>query len=164
VILVKEYRAEFNPKKKAYYIHADEPLCCSCCGGANIIKKGWRRRGSIDRLENFSVLMVRRVKCKGCGKTHHVLPDIIVPYKHYNTEAIEKIIRGNADETFCSESEINRTKSWWVRMKRYILEKAESLIEIGRTQITPDSKLTLIARTLANAHLWPSTRVALDLG
>jgi len=164
MIIVNEYRIEYSALMNAYYIWADEPLLCSFCGCEKVIKKGWRKRGSIDHLENSKILMVRRIKCKDCGKMHHVLPDTIVPYKHYNTEAIERIIRGKAEETFCSESEINRIKSWWVRMKLYVLEKAEAVIRIGEGQITPDSKLAIISRTLANAHLWPSTRVALGVG
>ena len=164
MIIVKEYHTEFSAFMNVYYVWADEALVCSFCGCTKIIKKGWRRRGSIDCLENTKVLMIMRVKCKSCGKIHHVLPDTIVPYKHYNTEAIEKIILGQADETFCNESEINRIKSWWVRMKLYIQEKFESAAKVVKVQITPNSKLALIARTLANAHLWPRTRVALGLG
>ena len=161
MIIVKEYHAEFSALLKAYYIWADEPIICSFCGCEKIIKKGWRKRGSIDHLENSKILMVRRVRCKSCGKTHHVLPDTIVPYKHYNVDAVEKIIRGKADETFCNESEINRIKSWWFRMKLYVLEKVETAAKIAEAKLSPDSKLVIITRTLANAHLWPSTRVAL---
>jgi hypothetical protein len=164
MIIVKEYHIDYSASMNAYYVWADEPLLCSLCGCAKIIKKGWRRRGSIDHHEKSKTLMVRRVKCKDCGKTHHVLPDTIVPYKHYNAEAIEKIIRGRAGETFCNESEINRIKSWWVRMRLYIAEKAEVVIKTADDiQITPDTKLAVIVRTLANAHLWPSTRVALGV-
>ena len=162
MIIVKTYHTEFNSLRNAYYVWADESLVCSCCGCENLIKKGWRRRGTINHLESSKVLLVRRVKCKGCGKIHHVLPDTIVPYKHYDAEAIEMIIRGKANETFCNESEINRIKSWWVRMKLYVLDKAETVSETVQT--TLNTKLATIIRTLANAHLWPRTRVALGLG
>jgi len=147
----------------AYYIWADEPLVCSFCGCEKLTKKGWRRRGSIDHLEKSKLLMIRRVKCKCCGKIHHVLPDTIVPYKHYNAEAIEMIIRGRANETYCDESEINRIKSWWVRMELYILAKSDVVTMRTKTQITSESKLDTITHTLANAHLWPRTRVALGV-
>ena len=161
MIIAKKYLTEFCSFKSAYYVWVDEPLVCSLCGCNKMIKKGWRRRGSIDHLENSKLLMVRRVKCKDCDKIHHVLPDTIVPYKHYDAEAVEMIIKGQASETFCNESEINRIKSWWVHMKQYLLAKAEAVAEKVKIQITPDYELGAIVRILANAHLWPGTRVAL---
>lgn len=146
----------------AHYILADEPLVCSFCGCEKIIKKGWRRRGSIDHHNKFKRLMVRRVKCKDCNKIHHVLPITIVPYKHYNAEAIEMIICGQANETHCEECEINRIKLWWIRMSLYILNKVDVITKKTKKVITAESKLDTITRTLANAHLWPGTRVALD--
>ena len=163
MIIVTEYHTEFSSFMNAYYVWADEALVCSFCGCDKVIMKGWRRRGSIDHLENSTVFLVRRVKCKGCSKIHHVLPDIIIPYKHHNAETVEMIIRERADETFCNESEINRIKSWWVCMKLYVLDKANAVAKIAKVQISSDSKLATIARTLANAHLWPRTRVALGM-
>lgn len=37
-------------------------------------------------------LLIRRLRCGDCGRVHHELPDIVVPYKRYDSETIEEIL------------------------------------------------------------------------
>ena len=163
MISIKEYHTEYSADKQASYVWADEPLSCPSCDSSDIIKKGWRSRKLITFIGTILFLLVQRVRCKGCGRIHHVLPDTIVPYKRYDAETIEAVIDGNPEEALCEleEREIYRIKSWWAEMKLYILKKADSIINKRKIQINPKSKLTVIVRTLANAHLWPGTRSVL---
>ena len=36
-----------------------------------------------------ATLIIRRLRCRKCGRIHHELPDSIVPYKRYDADAIE---------------------------------------------------------------------------
>ena len=62
-------------------------LKCSCgCQEFNI--HGVYERNIIDNNEEYKI-KIKRVKCKGCGKTHALLPVFILPY--YQTKAEEII-------------------------------------------------------------------------
>jgi len=163
MISIKEYHTEYSEDKQASYVWADEPLNCSFCASSELVRKGWRSRTLITLIGSLLLLLVQRVRCKNCGKIHHVLPDIIVPYKRYSAETVEAIIDGCAEKALrgLDEQEIYRIKTWWVKMERYILKKSASVINKLKIQISPKSKLTTIVRALANTHLWPRTRSVL---
>ena len=69
-----------------YYYTVDINSYCECpfCGSNDFIKWGKYQRG-VYFISNgkivFKVIDIHRVKCKKCGKTHALLPSIIVPYK-----------------------------------------------------------------------------------
>ena len=39
-------------------------------------------------------VIIKRFKCKKCGKTHRELPDDILPFKQYETELIKGVVEG----------------------------------------------------------------------
>ncbi|MEW5785724.1 MAG: DUF6431 domain-containing protein, partial [Bacillota bacterium] len=47
---------------------------------------GSRKRTFINEAGEREILIIRRLRCKNCKRVHHELPDIIVPYKRYNSE------------------------------------------------------------------------------
>jgi len=56
---------------------------------------------------------LRRLECELCGASHREMPDIIQPYKHYDSEAIQFVLDspGKALECLADES----TKRRWKR-------------------------------------------------
>ena len=66
-------------------------IVCSICGSSKLIKWGSYTRNVcyIDNniLKNKCII-IRRVKCKGCGHTHALLPSFIIPYKIYLLDVI----------------------------------------------------------------------------
>ena len=161
MIIVATYNTKYDEGKQASYVEAIEPISCPACNNPELIKKGWRQRKLILLIGTLTVLMIRRVKCKGCDKIHHVLPDTIVPYKRYDAETVAEIIEGDPHETRCEESAINRIKAWWARIRFHISVTAASIIEKRKVQITREFKLLQAVSALANTHLWPGTRSAL---
>ena len=162
MIIAATYRLEYCKKENVRYVWVDEEIICPVCACATLIKKGWRKRKLILIDGDERVLKVRRVRCKECKRIHHVLPDIIVPYKRHCLETVEKIVQGNEEETFCEESEINRIKSWWRKMLLHI-----AMLEASIKSLLPnpaESRLSKAVRILANAHRWPGTRTALGTG
>jgi hypothetical protein len=160
--MVTVYSIEYDEVKQVQYVWAGEQIICPVCACAMLIKKGWRKRKLITLDGAVLTLMVCRVRCKECNKIHHVLPDIIVPYKRYDLETIEKIVQGNQNETVCEENVINRIKAWWRKFLLYI-SMLETSIK-SKIPTPPKSGLPKAVRILANAHLWPGTRIALGLG
>ena len=162
MIIITDYNIEYDEEEQVRYVRVDEKIICPVCACEVLIKKGWRKRTMVLIDDEVVVLMVCRVRCKGCNKIHHVLPDIIVPYKRHDLETVEKIIQGNQNETFCEESVINRIKAWWRKLVLYV-----SILEISaqsQISVSPESQLPKTVQVLANNHLWPRTRIALGLG
>jgi len=157
MISIAKYQTEYDNDEQVYFVKAIEILICSACGCPDLIKKGWRRRNLILIIGTLIVLMVRRVKCKRCNRIHHVLPDIVVPYKRYDAETIEKIIEGNQDVICCEESTINRIKTWWTEVQSYVVAIATTIEKCKiPVPVMQKSKLSQIVCILANSDLWPS--------
>jgi hypothetical protein len=163
MISVKDYYTEYSEDKQASYVLAEEALNCPVCDSSELIKKGWRSRKLITFIGSLLLFLIQRVRCKDCGKMHHVLPDTIIPYKRYDAETIEAVIKGNPEQALCGleEQDIYRIKIWWGNMVRYILKKSAVVLTKKEIHISPESKLPAIVRALANAHLWPGTRSVL---
>lgn len=107
---VKEYRKNF-----LRYLDRFKFLC-PVCGSNTRLHDSYNRHVHID--EKIEWIIIQRVICAGCGKTHAVIPDFIKPYKHYCTADIEFTLRdiedGAATEqanTVASTSSVKR----WVR-------------------------------------------------
>lgn len=53
------------------------------------VKRIWRKEGGVTFY-----IVIRRLKCTCCGSIHRELPDILSPYKHYETDVIEGVVEG----------------------------------------------------------------------
>lgn len=70
---------------------------CPFCGASGYC----RSFGSYDRFLidfvnghiNLKSVRIRRVKCEGCGHTHAILPDFIIPYCHYSLPFILQVLK-----------------------------------------------------------------------
>lgn len=65
----------------------ERPTCCPDCDCSELIFWGKRSR-FVTGSAGSSVLFVRRVRCKGCGKTHTVLPSFLLKNQAYLVELI----------------------------------------------------------------------------
>ena len=73
-------------------------------------------------------LRVERMKCTngGCRRLHTALPDILTPYKHYETEMISGVIEADIDpkdpvnEDYPCEATMNRWLWWFHKNKERI--------------------------------------------
>ena len=61
--------------------------------------------------------MIRRFRCSGCGRYHNELPDCLVPYKHYEAEAISGVIDGvvTSDDLDSEDYPCVYTMLLWIR-------------------------------------------------
>ena len=130
-----------------------------CSGKLFVI--GSRKRKVIEPDETVRILIIRRLRCEDCGKIHHELPDILVPYKRHCYETIEKIINNEIEEgNCCEESTIRRIKAWWVAILPYFINILSLLSE--KYKITFGAQLAPkeIIRAVVNANFWVHTRSA----
>lgn len=107
-----------------FFILSNEEPVCPICGG-KLEKNGWVKR--VHKKEGgiceWYVVEVRRCTEEKCGKCHRLLPDILVPYKHYDAGLIEAVIDGAVDENTCgledgpSPITMKRWRFWGERLE-----------------------------------------------
>jgi len=157
-----------------------EQIFCPCCSG-QLKVIGSRKRSCIDSLGEKIALCIRRLRCSGCRRIHHELPDLLVPYKRHIGGSIEAVITGSSDLSVAvDESTLIRWRSWFRKMADYLQGCLESIhIRYGKEtaeepSCLPKSKLkriwhyvgngsgwlSRIVRPVVNANLWVHTRFA----
>jgi hypothetical protein len=166
--------------KQEFFVKSAEKSCCPCCGGSLYIY-GSRKRGYINSEGIRKVLMIRRLCCEHCGKIHHELPDLLVPYKRYASQSIESVI-SDADDccVAADNSTLYRWKKWFSDLGLYFLKSIIAIYqqldfktneEQSRSHGTAlegiisligqkDKWLTQVVRKLVNAKMWVQTRSA----
>lgn len=95
------------------YLDAFELVCPYCSSLTHW--HCWYKRSIKGEEEPLSIL---RVKCRGCKKTHAVLPDFLSPYKHYPQIVQEKVIEqalegGVAPEHIETVSSLDTDTTLW---------------------------------------------------
>ena len=76
------------------YSHAMQE-CPSCHSKGNLIPHASYCRSIIDFTggkTTYRKISVKRLKCQGCGHTHAVLPDLIVPYAQYSLFFLLRVV------------------------------------------------------------------------
>jgi hypothetical protein len=133
-------------------------------------------RGFVNAFGDRCAVSIRRLRCKGCGKIHHELPDFLVPYKRHCAETVEKIVEGNIGDVCCEGSTIKRIGRWFEARAGYFFGCLESIalrsgiavaVEAGPKLMRIKASfggrsgwLGSLVRMTVNANLWPHTRSA----
>lgn len=99
------------------------------CGGNNMSKcpkcksKNLKPYDKVKRLVKTAGgkrqwIDVQRYKCKKCNSIHRQLPDIIIPFKHYDADIIEGVQNGYiTPETFGYEDyPCEQTMNRWIKI------------------------------------------------
>ena len=82
------------------------------------IKRIWRKEGG-----STDWIVIRRLRCANCSRIMRELPDVLTPYKHYETDVIEGVIEGiilptdEESEDFPTVETMERWKDWIRRNK-----------------------------------------------
>ena len=86
-------------------------LRCPCCHDNNFIKWGTYTRNVfyIDEIIRYDVITIQRVRCKGCGHTHALLPSFIVPYKLNLLDVILSSLNG---DTISNNISLDLVMNW----------------------------------------------------
>ena len=81
-------------RKQVFFIVSSEKTPgCPCCGGQ------LRYRDSRLRIRKHEggdrdYLRIQRFRCSTCKSYHNELPDILLPYKHYEAEVVSGVLDG----------------------------------------------------------------------
>lgn len=147
---------------------------CSCCGHSLSVI-GSRKRVWYKSTAERCWLIIRRLQCKECKKIHHELPDILIPYKRYDADSIEKVIviEPMENDVAVEDLTIYRWKNWfysWIsyaigclqsismRLNRSVVNMSDPshtvLQSIGQFVGNASGWLRRIVRPIANSNLW----------
>lgn len=77
---------------------------CSSKGNCHIHAYYKRRIGTFrEGSVAWETVTVMRVRCSGCGHTHAVLPDVIIPYARYGILFVLKVLSSHFSRQFSIE-------------------------------------------------------------
>ena len=143
ILNLKKFNTNFKENTKIYLnITNFGPLECPNpeCHSHEFIKWGGYERNVIffsgdNKSLESQVLKVQRVKCKGCGKTHALIPIGIIPYKQFTDEVVSKVLldsQNNDIEIVSSKYSIDQSiiKKWNLQFIKYHKSKVEILTMI----------------------------------
>lgn len=180
MIIIQDYIIYYNSESALYFIKSNEAgaYCPICSSKMKVI--GIRKRGIIEYYGEKKRLVIRRFYCKKCDRIHHELPDMIIPYKRYTSDATEKILStniSNYSDYNCETSTLLRIKLWFYLLKDYF-ERALEAIKLQHcddgfickniavlmplrnyTEFSAGWLRTLV-RLLVNSNRWVHTRSA----
>lgn len=170
----------FNLKKSlVFFVRSAEQHICPICED-DLYTIGSRKRiGRKPTCEKITY-MIRRLRCKGCRRIHHELPDLLIPNKHYEAECLESVFsQGQASDVIADESTLYRWGIWFAKCWRYWLNclsaiaarsgnpvkpssvaSSSALQRIGHYVGHGDGWLARVVRPLVNSQLWVHTRFA----
>ena len=77
------------------------------------------------------IRLIERRVCVCCGRSHRLLPDDQIPYKHYATDVIEKVVDDDFTEEELLEYEdypADKTKAYWHEWAIWFLKNSEGHI------------------------------------
>lgn len=149
---------------------------CPVCG-SKLEKKGW-----VDRIhkkeggrKEWYKIEVRKCTKESCGKSHRLLPDKSVPYKHYDADLIEAIIDGLAGEEDPALEEgpspctMKRWKEWGKRLETEAEGKLRSaayrILDLSNEFLgTGESLLEALKERLSYGWLSLAVRVYINTG
>lgn len=163
-----------------FSVRGAEPVPSPCCG-ERLKVIGSRLRYYINNSSESVKLNIRRLRCVQCSRIHHELPDLLVPYKRYDAESIERVVMNpTATDVPVDESTLHRWNSWVHTLAPYWLGCLASIVRrYGQDPVTPSSKdsqsalhrigqvvgdaacwLARVVRPITNMNLWIHTRSA----
>lgn len=174
MVIIKHYSLKCKEHSDLFYVKSREESHCPYCeGGFKVI--GSRKRTLLRQDGSECGLIIRRLRCTSCEKISHELPDMVVPYKRYETDAVAEALEEELpfEESSCPAelSTIRRWKLWFFLLCEYFESTVQALMELlgiqafVRLPLYPlsrqsDGWLAVLVRNLVNSGRWRQTRSA----
>ena len=119
MIIISEYTE--SDKGDGVIIECNQDCICPLCQ-STVCHRDWKPR--IMKLDGGQVrwLVIERRQCinLGCHKLHSLLPDKLVPYKHYASELITGVLDGDIgpedpmNEEYPCDETLHRWNHWFM--------------------------------------------------
>lgn len=156
MLITHNYELIYNEAKGMYYLSINEKLYCPFCGKELIYRDSRGRiwchcNGPADKI------MIHRMFCDTCNKLHTVLPDVLVPHKHYGASEIETVLESKERSDEVSDSTVARWRQW-LRGNETQIEGVLQSLKLEAEDKLPElrSKENLFAQLKTIAQNWLS--------
>lgn len=169
MIIIVNYVLEYKKQTDLYHVISKEECRCPYC--ADCLKAVGSRRRILYRQDGTVIhLVIRRLRCCGCGRIHHELPDMAIPYKRYEAAAVEAALDCRPSENNdypCETSTAMRLRYWYMRLeagaRRSTPGAFDSYYSLNDTKLIfmknrcCEGRLQTIVRVLVNSGRWKQT-------
>jgi hypothetical protein len=162
-----------------FFVRSAEQHICPICED-DLYTIGSRKRFGRKPTGAQFTYVIRRLRCKGCERIHHELPDLLVPYKRYESACLESVVsERQVSDVAADESSLYRWRVWfekcwqyWVNCLSTIASRTGNPVEalsvppssalqwIGRYVGQDVGWLAKVVRPIVNSQLWVHTRFA----
>ena len=156
---------------------------CPCAGkyfcpvcGAPLVHRDWKPRIMKRDGGTAGWLLIERGQCsnKGCHKLHSMLPDILVPYKHYASDLITGVLDGDVrpedpmnEEKPC-DATMRRWNHWFLsnlfRMEGYCRQVWHLAAAPGTGPVQPGASVLETLRESSSRWLAAALRMIYNSG
>lgn len=177
MIIIEKYKLVTDESdRNKFYVKNEERSICPLCSHSCLKVIGSRKRIVLNSRGEKWVVVIRRLRCSECGRIHHELPDMLVPYKRYSSACIEAIVEGAGNEISCENSSIYRIREWFGHIMEYVAGSlgavaAKMGIEVEVKEESAFQRITAYVgkekgwlartvRTIVNTNNWVHTRSA----
>lgn len=134
-----------------FFVESSEKIPgCPYCGG-QLRYRDSRLRILKHEGGSRDYLRIRRFKCTACESYHNELPDVLLPYKHYEAEVISGVIDGivTPDDLDSADYPSVSTMLYWLRWFRsnlaniegYLRNAGYSILRLGKDFLFSDQSL-----------------------
>ena len=110
-------------------VSSEKTPCCPYCGG-QLRYRDHRLRIRKHEGGTRDYLCIRRLRCSVCESYHNELPDVLLPYKHYETEVISGVLDGivTPEDQDSEDYPSANTMLCWLRWFRLNLANMEGFL------------------------------------
>ena len=141
MVIVTSFKQKNNTETGIIKIISNEEPLCPLCKGC-LVYRDSRIRKAKNIIGICICYLLRRLRCVTCNKIHIEIPDILLPYKHYDSKTIQSVIDGDEDATGCAadDSTIRRWKTSFTASASDISQRLTSIYAIATDEKVPAEK------------------------
>jgi len=150
MIIVPLFDLKHNIETGIYTIITLVAIRCPLCGG--IVRFRDRKSRKVKRSGGeVWHFRLRRMLCEECETLHTEIPEIIQPYKHYDSETIQGVIDGTDDSLVCTadDSTIHR---WKTEFSKATTEIAQRLASVNPNETVENESQVSFPQTLESVR------------
>jgi hypothetical protein len=100
------------------------------------------------------IVHIRRLRCCECGKIHHKLPDLLVPYKRHCADTVASIAAGETDVVPSDPICTYKIKQWWSLMLPYFAGVLAAITASTGVKFAEKTTFRKIVRVVVNGNYW----------
>ena len=125
MLITHNYELKYSETKGMYYLCLNETvLYCPHCG-QQLVYRDSRSRIWRHCNEATDRILIHRMLCGTCNRLHTVLPDVLVPHKHYGASEIETVLGSEVRSDEVSDS----TAASWLQWIKGNMSQIEGVLQ-----------------------------------